>query len=374
MEEAATCRTAPKTFSTRISLATRLIGVGALALCLVGPAQGTPSGRARVLVDDKGSISWQLHSPPDFGVNGTRLRWYEETASKSRFRTLDIDASTSSVIGRWPAGMAFSAGRTASRGESGGHVRYNSVGVCKGRRCARLEEFETPDEGPGGYLAAPYALGPYIAYSWYETGRRIKGSCAPDGFACDYAVERGGLRLIDGMTRGRLVTDVPVAAFTLSNTGAVAYVRATTRWHNDRGPSVIEVITLWSPHVLQRIDAPGKVTDLAVSDRVLAVKTLLGSSNRTSVVFFDLWTGRRLRTLRFRNDTVYWLALKASTAVLPMGRNLVAVQTRTGHTRVLHRARGRGAHAPAFAGDELVWYEQYGSDAKPRYRVMSMSV
>jgi hypothetical protein len=78
--------------------------------------------------------------------------------------------------------------------------------------------------------------------------------------------------------------------------------------------------------------------------------------------------------LRVQEGFLYWLALKGSTAVLTMGRNLVALDAYTGSKRVLHRARGIGPHAAAFAGEDLVWYEQYGTDAKPRYRVMSMSV
>jgi hypothetical protein len=72
----------------------------------------------------------------------------------------------------------------------------------------------------------------------------------------------------------------------------VAYARATRAWHNDGGPSVVEVITLWSPRVLQRISTPGKVTALAISDRVLAVR--LQTPTHWAVVFFDLWTGRQL--------------------------------------------------------------------------------
>jgi hypothetical protein len=253
--------------------------VGLALVCQAGSAADTEGG---VPIDRPGSVTWLDAvtpevgtSAPEFGVNGTRLRWSEETAKGSRSRTLDIAASTSSVTSRWPAGLAFSAGRTASRSEGGGNTRYNSLGVVRGRRGAKLEEFQLPDEGSGGYLLAPHALGPYIAYGWHETGRQIKGSCYPDEFACDYAVERGGIRLIEGLRRGRLVTDVPVAAFTLSSTGTVAYVRATDRWRYDWGPSVIEIITLWSPRVLQRIHVPGKATELAVSDRVLVAKTLL---------------------------------------------------------------------------------------------------
>jgi hypothetical protein len=322
------------------------------------------------LADREGTI-WAPDERSAFGVNGTRLRWGE---IEGKTFTLDIAATTNAVTSRWPAGLAFSAGRTATWSEGGGNSRYNSLGVTKGLRSATLEEFQTPDEGSGGYIAAPHALGPYIAYGWYETGSAVKGSCDNEGFACDYPVERGGLRLIEGLRRGRLVTSAPVAAFTLSNTGGVAYVRATSRWHNAWGPSVIEVITLWSPQVLQRIRVPGKVTNLAVSDRILAVKTFLGRSNRTAAVFYDLWTGKRLRSLRLEQDGFHALALKASTAVFAMGRNLVALEAYTGAKRTLRRSGNLGAFGLAFAGDNLVWYEQYRSDPKPRYRVMSMRV
>ena len=218
-----------------------------------------------MLARHKGWIDEPVDGTPQFGVNGTRLRWGDLTPLTSgRSWTLDVSASATSVTGRWPAGLAFSGGRTASWSESGGNNRSNAIGVSKGRRAARIEEFETPDEGPGGYLAAPHAVGPCIAYGWYETGRAVRGSCDTDGFACDYTIKRGGLRLIEGLRRGRLVTRAPVAAFSLSSVGTVAYVRATRSWHNDWGPSLIEVITLWSPRDLQRIRAPGKVTALAI--------------------------------------------------------------------------------------------------------------
>ena len=357
----------------------RVIILGAAALSLSGLAAGAARTERRVLVVRPGAIAWHdVSTPevgvniPEFGVNGTRLRWVQETAADgSKSRTLDIDASASAVTSRWPAGLAFSAGRTASRHEGGGNVRYNSLGVSKGRRGAQLEEFQLPDEGSGGYLMPPHALGPYIVYGWHETGRTIKGSCDPDGFACEYAVERGGIRLIEGLRRGRLVTDVPVAAFTLSNTGTVAYVRATNRWRYKWGPSVVETITLWSPRVLQRIYVPGKVTELAVSDRVLVAKTSLGSTSRTAALFYDLWSAKHLRTFRGQEGLFYWFALKGSTAVLTLGRKLVALNAYTGSKRVLHRSRGEsGPHAAAFAGDDLVWYEPHGA----AYRVMSMSV
>ena len=153
--------------------------------CLAVGASGASANDVSVLARHKGWVTQQLHSPPDFGVNRTRLRWADATESSEKSWTLDIAASSRSVTGRWPAGWAFSAGRTASRGESGGNVRSNSIGVGRGRKHARLEDFPTPDEGYGGYLTDPWALGPYLAYGWYETTGTVKGSCDAWGLGCD---------------------------------------------------------------------------------------------------------------------------------------------------------------------------------------------
>jgi hypothetical protein len=346
--------------------------VAAFLLCVAGGAHGGSRADIQVLATHKGWIDEPVDGTPQFGVNGTRLRWADLTPLTSgRSWTLDVSASTRSVTGRWPAGLAFSSGRTAGWSEAGGHNRSNAIGVSKGRRGATIEQFQTPDEGPGGYLAAPHAVGPYIAYGWYETGRAVRGSCDADGFACDYTIKRGGLRLIEGLRRGRFVTRTPVAAFSLSSTGTVAYVRATRAWHNDWGPSVIEVVTLWSPRVLQRIRTSGKVTALAISDRVLAVR--LQTATHRAVVFFDLWTGRQLRMVRPRSELGTPLALKGSRAVMFMGSNLVELEAYSGSKRVLMKLRG-GVGGLAFAGDKLVWYENRGADDTARYRVMSMSL
>lgn len=348
------------------------LAVTALVLCVASGAQGGSADNIQVLATHKGWIDEPVDGTPRFGVNGTRLRWDDLTPLTSgRSWTLDVSASTRSVTGRWPAGLAFSGGRTSRWYESGGNNRWNTIDVGKGGRGARLAEFQTPDEGPGGYLAAPHAVGPYIAYGWYETGRAVRGSCDADGFACDYTIKRGGLRLIEGLRRGRFVTQTPVAAFSLSSTGAVAYVPATRAWHNDWGPSVIEVITLWSPRVLQRIRTPGKVTALAISDRVLAVR--LRTPSHWAVVFFDLWTGRQLRMVRGRSEVGTSLALKGSRAVMFMGWNLVELEAFSGFKRVLTKLRG-GVGGLAFAGDKLFWYENRGADDTARYRVMSMSI
>lgn len=347
------------------------LAVTAFVLCVAGGAQGGSRAEIQVLATHKGWIDEPVDGVPQFGVNGTRLRWGDITPLTSgRLWTLDVSASSTSVTGRWPAGLAFSGGRGASWSESGGNNRSNAIGVSKGRRRATIEEFQTPDEGPGGYLAGPHAVGPYIAYGWYETGRAIEGTCDELDFNCDYTIKRGGLRLIEGLRRGRFVTRTPIAAFSLSSTGTVAYVRATRAWHNDGGPSVVEVITLWSPRVLQRISTPGKVTALAISDRVLAVR--LQTPTHRAVVFFDLWTGRQLRMVRRRSEVGYSLALKGSRAVLFMGSNLVELEAYSGSKRVLTKLRG-GAGGLAFAGDKLVWYENRGADDTARYRVMSMS-
>jgi hypothetical protein len=345
--------------------------VAAFLLCVVCGAHGGSRADIQVLATHKGWIDEPVDGTPQFGVNGTRLRWADLTPLTSgRSWTLDVSASTRSVTGRWAGGLAFSGGRSASWSEAGGHNRSNAIGVSKGRRRATIAEFPTPDEGPGGYLAAPHAVGPYIAYGWYETGRAVRGSCDPDGFACDYAIKRGGLRLIEGFRRGRFVTRTPVAVFSLSSTGTVAYVRATRAWHNDWGPSVIEVVTLRSPRVLQRIRTHGKVTALAISDRVLAVR--LHTTSHWAVVFFDLRTGRQLRIVRGRSEVGTSLALKGSRAVMFMGWNLVQLEAYSGSRRVLTKLRGR-VGGLAFAGDNLVWYENRGADDTARYRVMSMS-
>jgi hypothetical protein len=167
------------------------------------------------------------------------------------------------------------------------------------------------------------------------------------------------------------VTRTPVAAFSLSSTGTVAYVRATRAWRNDWGPSVIEVVTLWSPRVLTRIRTPGKVIALAISDRVLALR--LQTPTHRAVVLFDLRTGRQLRMIRLRSEFGNSLALKGSIAVMFMGSNLVQLEAFSGSKRVLTKLRG-GVGGLAFAGDNLVWYENRGADDTARYRVMSMSL
>jgi hypothetical protein len=170
--------------------------VAAFLLCVVGGAHGGSRADIQVLATHKGWIDEPVDGTPQFGVNGTRLRWADITPLTSgRSWTLDVSASTRSVTGRWPAGLAFSGGRSVSWSAAGGHNRSNAIGVTQGRRRGTIAEFPTPDEGPGGYLAAPHAVGPYIAHGWYETGRAVKGSCDPDGFACDYTIKRGGLRL-----------------------------------------------------------------------------------------------------------------------------------------------------------------------------------
>jgi hypothetical protein len=360
--------------STLIVRTLKQLAVTALGLCVAGGALGGRADDVQVLATHKGWIDEPVDRAPEFGVNGTRLRWADLTPLTSgKVWTLDVAAMTRSVTSRWPAGLAFSGGRIASRGESGGLSRSNTIGVSSGRREARIEEFDTPDEGPGGYLAAPHAFGPNIAYGWYETGRAVRGSCDADGFSCDYTIKQGGLRLIEGLRRGQFVTRAPVAAFSLSSAGTVAYVRATRAWHNNLGPSVIEVITLWSPRVLQRIRAPGKVTELAISDRVLALR--LRTPTHWAVVFFDLWTGRKLRMVRSRSEFGHQLALKGSRAAMFMGWRLVELDAYSGSKRVLRKVRGWSGGL-AFAGDKLVWYEVYGrsrSDDTTRYRVMSMS-
>jgi hypothetical protein len=357
--------------STPVVRILKPLAVTAVVLCVAGGAQGGSRAEIQVLATHKGWIDEPVDGVPQFGVNRTRLRWADITPLTSgRSWTLDVSASSRSVTGRWPAGLAFSGGRSAGRSEAGGHNRSNAIGVLKGRRRATIEEFQTPDEGPGGYLAGPHAVGPYIAYGWYETGRAIKGTCDELDFNCDYTIKRGGLRLIEGLRRGRFVTRSPVAAFSLSSTGTVAYVRATRAWHNDWGPSVVEVVTLWSPRVLTRIRAPGKVTALAISDRVLAVR--LQTPTHRAVVFFDLWTGRQLRMVRRRSGVGTSLALKGSRAVMLMGSNLVELEVYSGSKRVLKKLRG-GVGGLAFAGDKLVWYENRGADDTARYRVMSMS-
>jgi hypothetical protein len=355
----------------------KLLAVTVLVLCLAGGAQGGSADDVHVLATHKGCVEDPVDRVPQFGVNGTRLKWHDLTQLRSgKLWTLDVAASTTSVTGRWPAGLAFAGGRTATRSEAGGLSRSNSLGVWdqKRRRGAELEEFQTPDEGSGGYLTAPYAVGPNIAYGWYETGRVLKGSCDDSGFNCEYTIRRGGLRLIDGVRRGRLVTRTPVAALSLSSAGTAAYVRATPRWHNDWGPSVIEVITLWSPRVLQRLRVPGRVTELAISDRVVVAHTYLRSWNYRAVVFFDLRTGRQLRMVRQRGPNyIEGLALKGSRAALLMGKELIELEAYSGSKRVLTRLRGYGGGV-AFAGDKLVWYECRGDDATARYRVLSISL
>jgi hypothetical protein len=357
-----------------VARTTTVLVVVVVAVFCVGQERSVASvGGVRKLVDRPGAL-WSPNDYGEFGVNGTRLRWTD--IERPPF-TLDLATSSNSVTSHWPAGLAFSAGRTAARQEGGGNTRYNTLGVGSSHGRAELENFQTPDEGPGGYISAPHALGPYIAYGWYETGKAVTGSCDSAGFACAYTVVRGGLRLINGIRRGRLVTDAPVAAFGLSNTGTVAYVRASTRWHNwarygDHDVSTVDVISLWSPRVLQRIRVPGKVVNLAVTDRVLAVRTQ--TRTRWAVVLFDLWSGKKLRMIRLKQEWCSWLALRGSTAVMFMARNLVGLATYSGAKRVLRRIRGETFGGLAFAGDTLVWYEQYRSDPKPRYRVMAATV
>jgi hypothetical protein len=353
----------------------------ALVLCLAAAAKATPGSDVQVLAAHKGWIDNSApRVPAQFGVNGTRLMWHDLTPfTGGKLRTLDAAAPTTSVTGRWPAGIAFAGGRTASRGEEGGLSRTNSLGVWDQHgRHRGLEHFDTPDGGAGGYLTDPYAAGPNIAYGWYET-RVVKGSCDADGFDCEYAIRRGGLRLIDGLRRGRLVTRAPVAALTLSSAGTAAYVRATPRWHDGRdssvpgGPSIVEVITLSSPRVLQRLRVPGRVTELALSDRIVAVNTHRARS-RPATVFFDLWTGRRLRALRSPSGYAFpSLALKGSGAVLLLGKELTQLEAYSGSKRVLTTLRGDGGGV-AFAGDKLVWYEQRGRDTKARYRILALSL
>jgi hypothetical protein len=362
-----------------VTKTTTVLAFAVVAAFCVGHERSAASvGGVRKLTERSG-VLWSPNDWGEFGVNGTRLRWTDIDGPSF---TLDVSTTSNSVTSHWPAGLAFSAGRTAARQEGGGNTRYNTLGVGNGRRGGELEDFQTPDEGTGGYISAPYALGPYIAYGWYETGKPVKGSCDSEGFACAYTVVRGGLRLIQGLRRGRLVTDAPVAAFGLSNTGTVAYVRATTRWHNwarygDHDGSIVEVISLWSPRVLQRIRVPGKVDSLAVTDRVLAVNTQ--TRTRRAVVFFDLWSGRKLRMIRMGQDCCSRLALRGSTAVMFMGRNLVELATYTGAKRVLRRIPVDSFGGLAFAGDTLVWYEAWGGgsdgviDATNRYRVMALS-
>jgi hypothetical protein len=347
--------------------------------CAVQEHATASDGTAYKLAERQG-VLWSPAGWEEFGVNGARLRW---TDIEGPSFSLDFATTARSVTSHWPAGHAFSAGRTASWHEAGGNTRKQILGVSRTRdgRGRELENFQTPDEGPGGYIARPHALGPYIVYGWYETGKEVKGSCDDEGFACAYTVVRGGMRLIEGLRRGRLITDAPVAAFGLSSTGTVAYVRASTRWHNwarygDRDVSTVEVISLWSPQVLQRIRVPGKADRIAVTDRVLAVYT--ETRTGTAVVFFDLWSGRKLRMIR-GNHCCGHLALRASTAVMFMGRNLVELNTYSGAKRVLRKIPVRTFGGLAFAGDTLVWYEAWGGtsegvvDHTNRYRVMAIS-
>jgi len=78
-----------------------------------------------------------------------------------------------------------------------------------------------------------------------------------------------------------------------------------------------------------------------------------------------------VRTLGFVIAGV--LALRGSTAVMFMGRKLVELDTYSGEKRVIERIPAE-SHSLAFAGDTLVWYEQYRSGRKPRYRVMSATL
>jgi hypothetical protein len=57
-----------------------------------------------------------------------------------------------------------------------------------------------------------------------------------------------------------------------------------------------------------------------------------------------------------------------------MGRKLVELDTYSGEKGVIGRIRAESYGGLAFAGDTLVWYEQYRSDSKPRYRVMSATL
>lgn len=118
-----------------------------VAFCLSGErSSASGCGDVRELVHREGQI-WDPDELSAFGVNGTRLRWHDIEKPPS---TLDISATTHAVTSRWPAGLAFSAGRTASRSEGGGLSRYNALGVVKGRRGAKLESSRCPTKGLAG--------------------------------------------------------------------------------------------------------------------------------------------------------------------------------------------------------------------------------
>jgi hypothetical protein len=104
---------------------------------------------------------------------------------------------------------------------------------------------------------------------------------------------------------------------------------------------------------------------------VLALR--LQTATHRAVVFFDLRTGRQLRMVRLRSEFGFSIALKGSRAVMFMGSNLVELEAFSGSKRVLTKLRG-GVGGLAFAGDNLVWYENRGADDTARYRVMSMSL
>ena len=325
-----------------------------------------------MLAEHKGWIEESPGGPAQFGVNGTRLMWHDLTPFTSgKLRTLVVPAATTSVSGRWPAGLAFAGERTAMRTVEGGLSLTNAIRVFDRQGRHGGVEFDMPEEGPGGYLTDPYAVGSTIAYGWYETAVR-KGSCDADGFDCDYRIRRGGLRLFEGVTPGRLVTRAPVAVLSLSSAGTAAYVRATSRWHQViEGPSVIEVVSLFSPRVLLRIRAPGRVSALALSDRVLVAGTQL-TRQRRALLLYDLW-GRRLRVLPYGGygPDFNEIAVRGSRVVLN-GKGLTEVEAYAGDKRVIARSRGRSG--VAFAGDKLVWYELLGRDDATRYRILSMSL